>query len=241
MNFKYAAASHTGDNRNANEDYTGVFEIDGGILAIVCDGVGIKNDINLAAKLCVEFIYKYFISSKNSDYLERIKLSLSSTNKMLCEYSEENFPGKKLITTADVLYLNSKNAYWGHVGDSRIYNIKNGRLHRMTKDHSLVQKLIDEGFLTLKEAEYRPDKSVIVRALGENENVDFDLSKMQLHNFDKYKFLICTDGVSNVVSNKELQQLMKKYGIEESATQLSELIKSRKAPDDYSFIIVGSE
>jgi len=241
MNYKYTATTQAGVGRPANEDFIGVHEVEGGILAIVCDGVGISRGSNIAAKLCAESIYKDFCSSENPDYLKRIKSSLSSANEMLRKYSEKQLGGETHVTTADVLFLHHQTVYWGHIGDSRIYNIKNGTLHRMTKDHSLVQQLIDEGFLTMKEAEYHPDKNVIIRALGEVENVDLDLSKMHFTEYDKYKFLVCTDGIFKVISEKELETLMKRHDIYECAGQIKKLIGTRITPDDYSFVLLGAE
>jgi serine/threonine protein phosphatase PrpC len=240
MNYKYTATTHAGDGRPANEDFVGVHEVDGGILAIVCDGVGISRGTNIAAKLCVASIQKNFCSSDDPDYLKRIKSSLSSTNEMLRKYSGELAGSETLVTTADVLFLYKKNAYWGHIGDSRIYNIKNGTLHRMTKDHSLVQQLIDEGFLTMKAAEHHADRNVILRALGEVKDVDIDLSKMHFNQFDKYKFLVCTDGVSKVIGEEELETIMRELDIYKCTEQIKKLISSRKTPDDYSFVLVGT-
>ena len=241
MNYKYTATTQAGDGRPANEDFIGVHEVDGGILAIVCDGVGISNGTNIAAKLCVASIQKNFCSSDDPDYLKRIKSSLSSTNEMLRKYSTDHANTETLVTTADVLFLHKKNAYWGHIGDSRIYNIKNGTLHRMTKDHSLVQQLIDEGFLTMKAAEHHPDRNVILRALGEIPKVDIDLSKMHFNQFDKYKLLLCTDGVSKVISEEELETIMREFDIHACTEQIKKLISSRKTTDDYSFILVGTD
>ena len=241
MNYKYTATTQAGDDRPTNEDFIGVHEVDGGILAIVCDGVGISSGTNIAAKLCVASIQKNFCSSDDPDYLKRIKLSLFSTNEMLRKYSAELAGSETLVTTADVLFLHKKNAYWGHIGDSRIYNIKNGTLHRMTKDHSLVQQLIDEGFLTMKAAEHHADRNVILRALGEIKDVDIDLSKMHFNQFDKYKFLLCTDGVSNVISDEEIETTMRELNIHACTEKIKNLICSRKTTDDYSFILIGTE
>ena len=241
MNYKYTATTQAGDDRPTNEDFIGVHEVDGGILAIVCDGVGISSGTNIAAKLCVASIQKNFCSSDDPDYLKRIKLSLSSTNEMLRKYSAELAGSETLVTTADVLFLHKNNAYWGHIGDSRIYNIKNGTLHRMTKDHSLVQQLIDEGFLTMKAAEHHADRNVILRALGEIKDVDIDLSKMHFNQFDKYKFLLCTDGVSNVISDEEIETTMRELNIHTCTEKIKNLICSRKTTDDYSFILIGTE
>jgi len=241
MNYKYTATTHAGKGRKANEDFIGTYEVEGGILAVVCDGVGTNNGSNIAAKLCVASIHKDFCSSNDPDYLKRIKSSLSSANEMLRKYSDENSIGEALVTTADVLFLHNQTVFWGHIGDSRIYNTKNGALHRMTKDHSLVQQLIDEGFLTMKEAEYHPDRNVILNALGEIEDVDIDLSKMHCNQFDKYKFLVCTDGVSKVISEEELEKLMKRFDIYKCSEKIKKLITSRNTPDDYSFVLLGPE
>ena len=241
MNYKYTAITQAGVGRLANEDFVGVNEVEGGILAIVCDGVGISSGSNIAAKLCVSSIHKDFCSSDVPDYLERIKSSISSANEMLRKYSDENIGSETLVTTADVLFLDNQTVYWGNIGDSRIYNIKNGALHRMTKDHSLVQQLIDEGFLTMKQAEFHPDKNVILKALGEVEKVDVDLSKMHFNQFDKYKFLVCTDGISKIISEEELETLMKRHDIYRCTEKIKKLVDSRNAPDDYSFVLLGAE
>ena len=114
-----------------------------------------------------------------------------------------------MATTVEVLFLNEDTAYWGHIGDSRIYNLKNNQLKQMTKDHSLVQKLVDEGYLTLREAEHHPNKNIIMRALGDNPLIEIDLSKQKLNPKDEHKFFICTDGVTAVVPDSELQDHLK--------------------------------
>jgi len=142
-----------------------------------------------------------------------------------------------MATTIEVLFLKDNNAYWGHVGDSRIYFLRNGNLKQLTKDHSLVQKLVDEGYLTIKEAENHPNKNIIMRALGDNNNVEIDLSKIKLNSSDDFLFFMCTDGVTGVMNDNELEKIFSNYN--KINDTLTKQIIQRGAPDNFSFVIIA--
>ena len=241
MKFSYIKESKVGMKRTNNEDAIGIFNVDDGLLAVVCDGLGGNNAGEIASSLCVEVIYKNFKDSKEPDYLKKIKESIEEANKKIKEESLKKFQLDGMATTAEILFLKDKTAYWGHVGDSRIYNLKNGKLKQLTKDHSLIQKLIDEGVLTLNQAETHPNKNIIMRALGDSESVDIDLSKIKLVPSDSHKFFICTDGVSNVISHDELEQLLMNKEPESISKDLTSLIEKRGAPDNFSFVLLESK
>ena len=238
MSFNYISLSNIGLKRNDNEDYVGVFEVDDGLLAVVCDGLGGNKAGEIASKLTTETIHEVFKGLDNTDYLERLKIAISEANKRVVEKSSGDSELKGMATTAEVLYLNQDNAYWGHVGDSRIYSLKNGKLKQITKDHSLVQKLVDEGYLTLKEAENHPNKNIIMRALGDSESIEIDLSKQRLNQNDDNMFFLCTDGVTGIVDDSELEELILNNDLKKLPAQLSELIEDRGAPDNYSFVLI---
>jgi protein phosphatase len=136
------------------------------------------------------------------------------------------------------LYLKDNFVYWGHIGDSRIYHLKSKRLNQITKDHSLVQKLLDEGYLTHKQAADHPQKNVIIKALGDNQFIEPDLSKIRLNENEENRLFICSDGVSNLISNSELEKVLNYDDLEEIKSSLIKMIKLRGAKDDYSFIII---
>ena len=237
MDYKYSSVTNTGLKRDNNEDSLGIYEVDKGILAVVCDGLGGNKAGDIASQLSVSSVYDYFSSSKQSDYLERIKSSIISANKSLMEKSNSSFEFKGLATTIEVLFLKDDNAYWGHVGDSRIYFSSNGKLKQITKDHSLVQKLVDEGYLTLKEAEHHPNKNIIMRALGDNSKVEIDLSKIKLNSSDDILFFLCTDGVTGVVSDPELEKILTNY--DKINETLTKMIIKKGAPDNFSFVTIA--
>jgi protein phosphatase len=237
MVYKYSSVTNIGLKRNNNEDSLGIFEVNNGILAIVCDGLGGNRAGDVASQLSVNSVYEFFQSSDLSDYLDRIKYSIMSANKMLLEKSNNNSELKGMATTIEVLFLKDNTAYWGHVGDSRIYYSRNGKLNQLTKDHSLVQKLVDEGYLTLKEAEHHPNKNIIMRALGDNSKVEVDLSKIKLNSSDDFLFFICTDGVTAVINNNEMEKIFSDY--DRITETLTKLIVKRGAPDNFSFVIIA--
>ena len=241
MKFTYIKESKIGMKRTNNEDSIGIFNADGGLLAIVCDGLGGNNAGEIASGLCVEVIHQYFIESCEPDYLKKIKDSIDNANRKIKEESLKENQLDGMATTAEILFIKDKTAYWGHVGDSRIYNLKNGKLKQLTKDHSLIQKLIDDGYLTLNQAETHPNKNIIMRALGDSESVEVDLSKFKLIPSDSHKFFLCTDGVSNVINHEELEKLLRGDDPESISKNITKLIEKRGAPDNFSYILLESK
>ena len=240
MKFAYVKESKVGLKRSNNEDAIGIYEVEGGLLAIVCDGLGGNNAGEIASSLSVDVIYNSFSGSDEQDYLKRIKDSIEAANKSIKAESSKEDKYDGMATTAEILFIKDKTAYWGHVGDSRIYNLKNGKLKQLTKDHSLIQKLIDDGYLTLNQAETHPNKNIIMRALGDSDSVEIDLSKLKLVPSDSYKFLVCTDGVTNVVNNDELEKLLSNKDMGNISKNLTSLVEKRGAPDNFSFVILES-
>jgi serine/threonine protein phosphatase PrpC len=236
MDYKYSSVTNIGLKRLGNEDSLGVYEIENGILAIVSDGLGGNKAGDVASQLSVHTVYEFFKSSNQKDYLGRIKSAILEANNSILQKASASIDFKGMATTIEVLFLLENTAYFGHVGDSRMYFLRNGKLKQITKDHSLVQKLIDEGFLTVDEAEHHPNRNIIMRALGDNFAIEIDLSKITLNSYDDCLFFLCTDGVTTVVKDNELEEILTNYdNIRET---LSDLINQRGAPDNFTFVCI---
>jgi len=238
MGYKYLKFTSAGAEKKYNEDAIEVVETGEGILAILCDGVGGDYGGDLAAKIALKSALYFFTSSDSTEILERIKLTIAESNSFILNHSSSSEPLKGMATTFEILFIKDSFAYLGHIGDSRIYHLKSKRLNQLTKDHSLVQKLLDEGFITLKQAEKHPQKNVIVKALGNNKNPEADISKIKISETENSKFFLCSDGVSNLVSDKELEELLNLNELEEIKSKIVKLVKLRGEVDDYSFIII---
>ena len=238
MHYKYTSLSEIGLKRLDNEDSFGVFKVEEGLLAVVCDGLGGNKAGEVASQLTVNTIREVFTQLSGIDYLERIKQAILEANRVVLEKSTKEVSLNGMATTVEALFLNEDTAYWGHIGDSRIYKLKNNKLKQLTKDHSLVQKLVDEGYLTLKETENHPNKNIIMRALGDNPSIEIDLSKKKLNSRDELMFFICTDGVTAVLSDPELQDYLQLSDIGVISEKLSKVIMARGAPDNYTFVLI---
>lgn len=238
MGFNYLRFTSPGSVKRLNEDAVETNEINDGLLAVLCDGVGGDNGGELAARIALKSAIYFFSSSDVDDYLERIKLAMEESNKFVLNHSSSGLPYKNMATTLEIAYFKDNLVYWGHIGDSRIYHLKSKRLNQITKDHSLVQKLLDEGFITHKQASNHPQKNVIIKALGDNPVIEPDISKIKLNMRDENKFFICSDGVSNLINNDELEDILSLNDFNEIKNKLVKLIKIRGAADDYSFILI---
>jgi serine/threonine protein phosphatase PrpC len=236
MDYKYCSVTNIGLKRLGNEDSLGVYKIENGILAIVCDGLGGNKAGDVASRLSVDTVYEFFRSSNQKDYLGRIKSAILEANNSILQKAATSSDFKGMATTIEVLFLLENTAYFGHVGDSRMYFLRNGQLKQITKDHSLVQKLIDEGFLNVDEAEHHPNRNIIMRALGDNFAIEIDLSKITLNSYDDCLFFLCTDGVTTVVKDFELEEILNNY--DNIREKLSDLINQRGAPDNFTFVCI---
>jgi len=238
MAYKYTSLSKKGSNKQLNEDFIGILELEDGILCIVCDGLGGGLAPRKASELCVKSIQTYFLESKKKNHLSKIRESIITANAELFGMSISSKKFKGMATTSDVFFFNNHTVFWGHIGDSRIYHQKNGKLHQLTKDHSLVQQMVDKGYISMKAASKHPNKNVIMSALGESLDIEIDSSKLILDKKSNHRFVICTDGVNAVIGKQDLEIILKENELDKCIDILDKKIQKAGAPDDYSIIII---
>jgi serine/threonine protein phosphatase PrpC len=241
MGYKYIKFSNIGFEKKFNEDAVEVVELENELLAVLCDGVGGDYGGDMASKIAIKSSTYFFTTNNSSDYSERIKYALEESNNFVINHSESSELLKTMATTIEMLYLKDNLAFWGHIGDSRIYHLRSGKIKQVTKDHSLVQKLLDEGFITHQQAAHHPNKNIIMKALGDNAFVEPDISKIKLNEYEDNRFFICSDGISNLLSDNELEEILNFQDMEEKKNQIVNLVKLRGAPDDYSFIYIEKD
>lgn len=241
MGYKYIQFSSPGFEKKLNEDAIEVTEVNDGLLAVLCDGVGGDYGGDMASKIAIKSAIHFFNANDSDNYLDRIKTSLEESNNFVINHSKGSETLKSMATTIEILFLKNNLAFWGHIGDSRIYHLRAGKIKQVTKDHSLVQKLLDEGFITHSQAKNHPNKNIITKALGDNLFIEPDISKIKLTEYEKNSFFICSDGITNVISDNELEKILSISDMEEKKNQIIKLIKLRGAPDDYSFIYIEKD
>lgn len=211
---KAFATSDVGKAREINEDYFYISYPDDEIqLFILADGMGGYNGGEVASKLAVTSAKNYILSNfekNNSDkdtILYLVKNSSQYANMVVYEKAKENPELSKMGTTLDICLIYQSKAFISHIGDSRIYRIRKDFMRKLTKDHSYVQQLIDEGKITKEESLKHPKKNMLMKALGCTPFIEPDA---MIKGFIKEDvILMCSDGLTNMVSEERIKQIIK--------------------------------
>lgn len=208
------SSSARGNVRKKNEDSCGVFDVPNGKLYIVCDGMGGHAGGATASKIGVDSIANFFQQTTYSDIRQALTDALEYANLQILEAANETPALKGMGTTACVLLIQEDKAWIAHCGDSRIYLYCANQkwLHRITKDHSYVQGLVDQGIITDAEAEHHPNKNRILKALGIKPDCKPTVCDQPILPASGDVFLICSDGLSGMVDDEQLQYVLQQDG-----------------------------
>ncbi len=207
LHIKYAQLTDVGRNRSINQDAIHITSTENGLLFILCDGMGGHAGGELAAKLGIEYISEY-ISKKNAKSKKAlVNNAFRVANHHIYEERTNCPEVKNMGTTCVLALISDEKLYFAHVGDSRLYHYKNKRLCQLTRDHSYVQSLYEEGIISWEETLTHPRKNEITRSLG-MEIVSAEHCKKEIALEKGDKFLLCSDGLTNMVDNKIIQMIL---------------------------------
>ena len=229
--------------RKQNQDAYQIEQLDrGGLLCVVCDGMGGAKSGNIASSLAVDvFVQEIKRSWKPGMDQERINQMLTSAVKLanftVFDQAQqfEEFDG--MGTTLVAVLITGKQATIVNVGDSRAYCVDKDGIRQLTTDHSLVQMMISRGELTPEQARRYPGKNLITRAIGTESLVTCDIFHRKLERGDS--LILCTDGLSNLVDEQEILFEVA-HGLEKQqcCQRLLDIAKRRGAPDNVTSILV---
>lgn len=232
--------SDIGNIRDMNEDYISYYEEEAFRIYVVADGMGGHNAGDVASKTAVEACISYLKSLGEFNDLEKsLRDAITYANEIIYEKANSNENLNGMGTTVTACLIQENNAVIANVGDSSCYVIKNNKIEKITKDHSLVQELIDDGSITEQEALRHPNKNIITRALGTKESVEIDVFEVKLDSVTK--FILCTDGLTNEVSKEEMYDIIIQNNNEDSCRLLVELCKNKGGRDNISVIVFEGE
>lgn len=199
-----------GNVRTAQEDsHDMAIMTPNGDVFVVCDGMGGHVGGAKASSIAVSSIIEYLKKEKYNDIPQALNEAIQYANMQIIGFASANPEFKGMGTTACIVVLQEKEAYIAHVGDSRIYLYlgKEQQLHRVTKDHSYVQTLVDKGEISDDDAEHHPNKNRILKALGIRPKMTPTVNVVHPKNGDI--FLICTDGLNGMICDNTIEQAMK--------------------------------
>ena len=242
--MQYWGLTDPGCVRPQNQDSYTVERLDRNtVLAVVCDGMGGAKSGNIASSLAadvfVQEVRRTWTASMNQEKINQMLYSaVKLANFTVFDQAQqfEEFDG--MGTTLVAVLVRSRHVTVVHVGDSRAYRINNDGIWQMTRDHSLVQMMVERGELSQEMAKSYPGKNFITRAIGTEPIVECDISHLDL---TKGEFLLlCSDGLSNVLDDQEmLFEVIHGVNKQDCCQRLLDIAKGRGAPDNVTSVLIG--
>lgn len=241
--MRIVAKTDIGLKRTSNEDSYAAGELPGSVAwAVVCDGMGGAAGGNVASSTAVKLISERISSGyhkgMSTNSIRNILISaITAANYTVYEASRSNHELEGMGTTVVAAMLVDGVACIAHAGDSRAYLLSKGKLRQLTKDHSIIQEMVDNGSLTEDEAKDDPRKNIITRALGVDEEIRIDFCEEFLDDNDV--LLICTDGLTNYVSETEICDITKNANYYEYAEQLVNCANNNGGGDNITVVTLS--
>lgn len=226
--MKMYGATDIGLVRTTNQDN---FYIDkSGKWAVVADGMGGHNGGETASAMAVEEIKKSMAQGIG------LKEAIENANTMVYQKSTESPELLGMGTTVVLCEVLGDRVNIAHVGDSRAYLYSNGTLKQLTKDHSIVQQLIDSGTITEEQSKYHPQRNLITRAVGTEKNIVADLTTVEFLEGDS--ILICSDGLSSYVEECEITDILKTGKSSETVISLIDAANQSGGKDNVTVVLI---
>ncbi len=241
--MKIAARTDIGLVRDNNQDSYAACELeDGAVLAVVCDGMGGAAEGALASSEAVRIIKdriteRYYSSMSDISVRSLMVSAVENANKYIHDLSLTDAKYEGMGTTVVAVLAADSYVYIAHAGDSRAYKISDGKLNQLTRDHSVVQRMLENGEITLEEAADHPSKHIITRALGVDEEIRIDFCQ---ENFDDGDLLIlCSDGLSNFVNSDDIVRITGEGSYFEFADKLVNLANQNGGGDNITVVTLA--
>lgn len=232
LKYRSVARTHVGKVRAINED--ALLARDDLCLWCVADGMGGHDAGDVAAQAIVEQLGRTPFTLDGQRLLRSIDETLRSTNRALWHQGGQ---GQRTIgSTVAVLVVVADQFACLWAGDSRVYVLRDGRLHQLTVDHSVVADLVRAGVITADEAERHVDANVVTRAVGAEDDLTLDVCSDEVAPGDV--FLLCSDGLTKMLDDDEIERIVGEAGIERAADALISATLDRGARDNVSVVLV---
>lgn len=185
--------------KNASDEY----------LLIVADGMGGHRKGEVASSIAVSRLGKRFHDTPSIgtklDAVNWLNDNINEINKEILEYGETNVDSKGLGTTVVVALLTKSYLIFGNIGDSSGYVVKNNKIHKVTKSHTLVNLLVEAGNITEEEALTHPKKNILMKALGVTQNCELDIFDVDM---ESDMIMLCSDGLTNMLTDEQIEKIL---------------------------------
>jgi PPM family protein phosphatase len=246
FNIESSLKTNIGRCRGQNEDSIGAFSLGkntgkttDGFLTVLADGMGGHKGGDVASRMAVDIVGKTFLAQQQVNTVEVLQTCLVEANQAIYDRAKLDPAFKGMGSTCTVLYIKDDKAGFAHIGDSRLYCLRDKMLQLLTEDHTLVNEMLRDGLISADEARNHPDRSIVTRALGTVENVDISTSEGLFTVQAGDIYLLCSDGLYDLVDDDEIQQALINYLPQSAAKHLIDLANERGGYDNISVGIIA--
>jgi serine/threonine protein phosphatase PrpC len=237
--IEVSVQSDIGCMRQNNEDSFGYWEPEDdqqflrkGRLAVVADGMGGYEGGQEASRLAVETLVEVYRDFGGDDPQAALVEALQAAHEQIREYSFAHPGLRGMGTTCTAAAIVQDSLYYVHVGDTRLYLIRDGQITRVTRDHSYVGRLVESGMISPEEAENHPQRNILTAALGTNPDLIMDSPGQPEPLRPEDVLLICSDGLWGQVRDSEILDAVENKSAEQTGRKLIELARERGGPDN---------
>ena len=243
--IEVSVQSDIGCLRQNNEDSFGYWEPEDdqqflrkGRLAVVADGMGGYEGGQEASRLAVETLVEVYRDFGGDDPQAALVEALQAAHEQIRQYSFAHPELRGMGTTCTAAAIVQDALYYVHVGDTRLYLIRDGQITRVTRDHSYVGRLVESGMISREEAETHPQRNILTAALGTNPDLIMDSPGQPESLRPEDVLLICSDGLWGLVRDSEILDSVENKSAEQAGRKLIELARERGGPDNITVEIL---
>ncbi|MAJ59048.1 MAG: hypothetical protein CBC48_03100 [bacterium TMED88] len=235
---KTVGDTHVGRVRRVNQDEYGEWSHPrtGQKVIFVADGMGGHRGGEVASQLAVEEVGAAFLAEPDEAPQEILSRAFERANRTIFERARREASLSGMGTTGVALLLTENRRAWvAHVGDSRLYRLRRGEMELLTSDHSVVGELVRRGQISLEEARVHPQSNEILRAIGTRLNLQVDLREIDVQPNDR--FLLCSDGLTSMLPDPEVEEVLRSKNIEVAVPELIELANEAGGSDNITLVV----
>jgi protein phosphatase len=243
MKYQVIVAHRTDTGRERQENQDSVIHIrderDGCHLLVVADGLSGTACGQAASQLATQTIRQSFFSAFGSNLTinQRLEMAIVEANRVILHRADRDRRCRGMGSTCAALALADQRAHLAHVGDSRIYLIRDNRIAQLTRDHSRAQRMLSDGLITEEEAANHPDRDWLDRALGLRAEIVPDVRPEPIKLREKDTFILCTDGLTNLARDEEIFRIVQRAPVEPACDALIALANERGGHDNITVAI----
>lgn len=209
-----------------------------GLLIVVADGMGGHSAGEVASGLAIDVITRSYYDDRG-DPRSALEKAFHEANSAIYTAAEKDASKTGMGTTCTALVLQNGSAVSAHIGDSRLYLVREGSIYLMTEDHSAVMEMVKAGLITLEQARHHPEKNVILRAMGSHAEVEVTTWQEPFPVKAGDRFLLCSDGLYDLVEDEEIKRIVMLSEPQTACENLITLAKERGGHDNITVGIVG--